>query len=239
MAGRWRCSWLRRSSILHLSGRDPERLEAVADACRGRGATVSARVLDVCEPDDMAAWIADAGRLDLVIANAGISARAGDAGAETGEQIRAIFETNVGGVINTVLPAMEAMQAQVPGSDGVRGRIAVVASIAAFVAAPDAPSYCSAKAAVDRWTVATAPTARRTGVVLTSICPGYVRTAMTAGNTFRMPGLMDADRAARIMLRGIAAGRLRVTFPWWVGMAARTVGLLPPGLLAALLPPRS
>jgi hypothetical protein len=50
-----------------------------------------------------------------------------------------------------------------------------------------------------------------------------------------MPGLMDADRAARIMLRGIAAGRRRVVFPWWMGAAARLAGLLPLGLLGAML----
>lgn len=224
-------------SVLHLSGRDPGRLSAVAEACRARGAQVSARVLDVCDLDGMTEWIAGAGRLDLVIANAGISARTGAPGPETSDQIRAIFETNVGGVLNTVLPAMEVMQAQAPGADGVRGRIAVVASIAAFVAAPGAPAYCAAKAAVDRWTVATAPTARQSGIMLTSLCPGYVRTAMTERNPSAKPGLMDADRAARIMLRGIAAGRLRVTFPWWIGLLAHGAGLLPPRLLAWVLPP--
>jgi hypothetical protein len=48
-----------------------------------------------------------------------------------------------------------------------------------------------------------------------------------------MPGLMDADRAARIILRGIAAGRSRVVFPWWIGLATRAAGLLPPRMLAA------
>ena len=50
-----------------------------------------------------------------------------------------------------------------------------------------------------------------------------------------MPGLMDADRAARIMLRGIAAGRRRVVFPWWMGLAARLGGMLPPALVGRLL----
>lgn len=221
---------------LHLSGRDAGRLEQTASACRQRGATVLTRVLDVCDAAGMAGWIGEAGALDLVVANAGISGGTGRGGTETPEQVRAIFATNVDGVMNTVLPALLAMQAQPAGPDGVRGRIAVVASIAAFITAPGAPAYCAAKAVVDRWTVATAPSARRTGVRLTSVCPGYIRSAMTAKNDFPMPGLMDADRAARIMLRGIAAGRVRVTFPWWMGLAARMAGLLPLGVLAALLP---
>jgi NAD(P)-dependent dehydrogenase (short-subunit alcohol dehydrogenase family) len=176
-----------------------------------------------------------AGQLDLAVANAGIGAGIDGGGMESEAQVRAIFATNVTGVLNTVLPALAAMAAQPPGPDGVRGRIAVVASIAAFVAAPGAPAYCASKAAIDAFTVATAASARGQGVRLISVCPGYIRTAMTADNPFPMPGLMDADRAAAIILRGIAADRRRVVFPWWMGLAARLVGLLPPALTARLI----
>lgn len=218
-----------------MSGRDATRLEAAAAACRARGAEVRARVLDVRDAATMEAWIAGAGRLDLVVANAGISAGTGDGRPESAAQARMVFTANLGGMLNTVVPALAAMRAQAAGADGVRGRIGVVASIAAFVPAPGAPAYCASKAAVDFWTVAAAVAARREGILMTSICPGYVRTAMTARNRFPMPGLMDADRAARIMLRGLAAGRRRIVFPWWMGLAARLAGLLPPRLLGALL----
>ncbi len=220
---------------LHLSGRDARRLEAVADACRSRGATAATAVLDVRDAAAMAAWVAGAGRLDLVVANAGISAGTGDNRPEHPAQARGIFATNLGGVLNTVLPAIEAMLGQPAGPDGWRGRIAVIASIAAFVAAPGAPSYCASKAAVDSWTVATALGLRREGIALTSDCPGYIRTAMTARNRFAMPGLMDADRAALRILRNVAAGRIRVVFPWWMGLAARIGGLLPPRVLGAVM----
>jgi NAD(P)-dependent dehydrogenase (short-subunit alcohol dehydrogenase family) len=181
----------------------------------------------------MADWIAAAGRLDLVVANAGISGGTGREGVETAAQTRAIFAVNVDGVLNTVLPAIDAMRGQAVDASGVRGRIAVIASIAGFVASPGAPAYCAAKAAVDGWTVATAANVRREGIVLTSVCPGFIRTPMTAGNRYPMPGLMDADRAARIILRGVLAGRRRVVFPWWMGVLARIAGLTPPPIVAA------
>ncbi len=220
---------------LHLSGRDVARLEAVAETCRARGATVLPRRLDVRDEATMAGWIEGAGRLDLVVANAGISAGTGRGKSESAAQTRAVFAVNLDGMLNTVLPALAAMRAQPPGPDGWRGRIAVVGSIAGFVPAPGAPAYCASKAAADAWTVAAAVTARREGVALTSLCPGYVRTAMTARNRFPMPGLMAADRAARIMLRGIVSGRRRVVFPWWMGVAARLAGLLPVRFSGALL----
>jgi len=220
---------------LHLGGRDAARLEAVAAACRARGATAAPRIVDVRDAADLAAWIEGAGRLDLVVANAGIGAGIEDGAPEPAAQVRAIFATNLDGALNTALPALDLMRRQPAGPDGVRGRIACVASIAAFVPAPGAPSYCAAKAALDAWTVGTATAARAHGVRLTSVCPGYIRTPMTARNRFPMPGLMDADRAARIILRGIEAGRVRVAFPWWVAASARVVALLPPRLTGAML----
>jgi hypothetical protein len=46
---------------------------------------------------------------------------------------------------------------------------------------------------------------------------------------------MDADEAARRILRGVAAGRRRVAFPRWVALLARGTGALPPRLSGALL----
>jgi hypothetical protein len=57
---------------------------------------------------------------------------------------------------------------------------------------------------------------------------------MTAANGFPMPGLMEPDRAAAIMLRGIAAGRVRVAFPWWIAAGARLAALLPQWVVGAL-----
>jgi len=169
-----------------------------------------------------------------VIANAGVSGGTGGAATEPASQARAIFETNLAGVLNTALPAIAAMAAQPPGPDGVRGRVAVIASVAAFVAAPGAPAYCASKAAVQRWAEALDATERRRGIRLHAVCPGYVRTPMTAGNRFPMPFLMDADAAARRTLRGIAAGRVRIAYPWPAYALARIAGALPPGLRNAL-----
>ena len=217
-------------TTLHLCAREVGRLEATTAACRARGAMVHPCAMDVRDAAAMEAWITAAAPLDLVVANAGISA------GGTKDLTRDIFGVNLDGALNTVLPAMAAMRAQPRGSDGFRGRIAVIASIVAFIPVPDSAAYCASKAAIDTWTVASARSARRAGIQLTSVCPGFIRTAMTARNTGFMPGLMAPDRAAAIILRGIAAGRIRLAFPWWMGALARIVGLLPPRLLGKLLP---
>lgn len=220
---------------LHLGGRDAARLEAVAEACQAKGAAALPLVADVRDAAAMAGWIGGTGRLDLVIANAGAGAGIPDGVPETAAQVRELLAVNLEGALNLALPALAAMRGQAAGPDGVRGRIATVASLAAFLPAPGAPTYCAAKAALDSWTVATATPARQHGVILTSICPGYIRTPMTAANEFPMPGLMEPERAAAIIIRGIAAGRRRVAFPFWVAALARFGGLLPPALSGALL----
>jgi short-subunit dehydrogenase len=219
---------------LHLSARDASRLAPTVAACEAKGATVHPVAMDVRDAAGMAAWIAGAGRLDLVIANAGIGAGTGDS-FEAAQTARDIFDTNVTGVLNTCLPAIEAMAAQPPGADGLRGRVAVIASIAAFVAGPTAPAYCASKSAVQRWAEARDATERQRGIRLHSICPGFIRTAITDRNAFPMPGLMEPEEAAQRTLIGIQAGKLRVVFPWSLYAMSRVTGALPPAWRNAIM----
>ncbi|MDB5371318.1 MAG: Oxidoreductase, short chain dehydrogenase/reductase family protein [Roseomonas sp.] len=221
----------RPGATLHLAARDAARLEETAAACRAAGATVATTLLDVRDAAACAAWVAGMERLDLLIANAGISGGTGGA-AEPEAQVRAVFDTNVTGVLNTALPALARMAAQAPGADGLRGRVAVVASVVGFVAAPSAPAYSASKAAIQRWAEATDGTRRAQGIRLHAICPGFIRTPMTAPNRFPMPFLISPEEAARRTLAGIAAGRRRVAFPRRAYLLFRLLGALPQGLLA-------
>ena len=213
----------RPGACLHLSGRHGERLEAVAQDCRARGAEVFATLLDVTDRDATAAWVAqsEARRpLDLVIANAGISAGT-SGGGETVEQTRAIFAVNLDGVINTVMPALAPMRRR------RRGRIGIMSSLAGFRGLPGAPAYCASKAAVRVWGEALRGELAPDGVQVSVICPGFVTTPMTAVNRFKMPFLMDADRAASIIISGLERGRGRIAFPLPMHLAIRLLACLP------------
>ncbi|MBE9606540.1 SDR family NAD(P)-dependent oxidoreductase [Acetobacteraceae bacterium H6797] len=228
----------RPGATLHLAGRNEARLKDAADAARAKGATVRETLLDVRDVVATAVWINEAGRLDLVVANAGVSGGTGGGAGMFGEptaQARAIFDINVTGVLNTALPAIELMRGQEPGPDGMRGRVAVIASIAAFLNMPGAPAYCASKAAIQRWAEAVDLGEARRGVRVHAICPGFVRTPMTDTNPFPMPGLMTPDYAATRILKGIEAGQRRVAFPWFLYAGARAVSMIPEGLRFALL----
>ncbi len=220
---------------LHLSGRDMARLDEVAGRCRARGAEVHTTRLDVTDATATADWITDSEALrplDLIIANAGISAGTGG-GGETSEQTRAIFAVNVEGVFNTVMPAIPLLQAR------RRGQIGIMSSLAGFRGFPGAPAYCASKAAVRVWGEGLRGELAPLGVGVSVICPGFVDTPMTAVNRFAMPFLMDVERASRIMARGLAKNRGRIAFPWPMHVMARIAGCLPSTLMdriAAAMP---
>ena len=215
---------------LHLGGRNRDNLRDVAARCIARGADARIRVQDVRDPVGMEEWITGTGTLDLVFACAGITAstRGGEeAPYEPDAQIRRMFATNVDGVINTVLPALQVMRAQPRGSDGVRGRICAMSSVAGLVSFPGTPSYCASKAAVDRFMVATGGNVKRAGILMSSVCCGFVATPMTAGNTFPMPGLTQTGDAVRTIISGVAEGKRHIFFPWWLAAGSRFMDLLP------------
>jgi short-subunit dehydrogenase len=218
-------------TTLYLTARDATRLDQVATTCRAAGATVATTVLDVRDATACTEWVNGMDQLDLLIANAGISGGTGG-GAEPAAQIRAVFETNLMGVLNTALPALARIATQAPDSQGLRGRIGVVASVVGFVAAPSAPAYSASKAAVQRWTEATDATQRRHGIRLHAICPGFIRTPMTAPNRFPMPFLISPEEAARRTLAGLAAGHTRIAFPRRTYWLFRLLGAVPRSLMA-------
>ena len=191
---------------LHLSGRNLARLEAVAARCRLKGAEAFIQVLDVTDREAMAQWLQGIGQLDIVIANAGISAGTGELG-ETTAQAQAIFATNLDGVLNTVHPALDVMRTQ------GQGQIVLISSLAGFVALPSAPAYGASKAAVRLYGEALAMACRGSGVDVTVICPGFIKTPMTAVNRFPMPFLQELDAAAAKMKHAITARRGLFIFP--------------------------
>ncbi|WP_029006822.1 SDR family NAD(P)-dependent oxidoreductase [Azospirillum halopraeferens] len=218
-------------TTLGLSGRDPGRLAAVAGRCRDRGAAVEEGVVDAADRDAMAAWLTgiDARTpVDLVIANAGVSAGTGLDG-ETEDQARRIFAINLDGVMNSVFPLLSAMRAR------RRGQVALMASLAGFRGFPGAPAYCASKAAVRVWGEALRGDLARDGIGVSVICPGFVRSRMTDRNPFPMPFLMDADRAAAVIRRGLERNRGRIGFPWPMVAAVWLLAALPPGWTDPLL----
>lgn len=199
---------------LFLSGRNEERLKAVTERCRSLGAEVHMGFIDTSDEEAMSQWMEDCDRvrtLDLVVANAGIGlgySTKKDLGAHT----KQIFEVNVNGVFNTVHPAIRLMQPR------ARGQIALVSSLAGYHGTPTAPAYSTSKACVKAYGEALRGLYARHGIEINVVCPGFVKSAMTASNKFPMPFLMETDKAVRALRRGLEKNQARITFPWQLSL---------------------
>jgi NADP-dependent 3-hydroxy acid dehydrogenase YdfG len=216
-------------TTLALGGRDGRRLEETAAQCRGRGAAVTMRVVDVTDAAAMAGWVAevDATRpLDLVIANAGI----GDGLDEDPHRFadtRRIIEVNLTGALNTIEPALARMLPR------RQGQIALMSSIAALRGMPGAQGYCASKAALKALAEGLRAPLAAEGVGVSLVMPGFVRTPMNEGRGFPTPLRLEPDRAARLIRRGLERERFLIVFPRALFWGSRLLNLWP-GLADAL-----
>jgi short-subunit dehydrogenase len=196
---------------LGLLGRDRQRLEATALACEDRGATVETAIIDVIDAHAMASWLRHFDGqhpVDLLIANAGTSAGPDpDSPSEGAEMAARQVGVNLLGAINTVEPLLPALCAR------RQGRVAVVASIAAYRGLPYSPGYCASKAGLRAYAEALRPRLERHRIGVTVVCPGFFDSPMTDRFDGPTPFLFSSDAAARIVKRGIDRGRRRIAFP--------------------------
>lgn len=208
---------------LFLCAQNMERLKSVADRCREKGSEIFMEKVDVTDTAAMENWISRSDKiaeLDLVIANAGISAGPGKTG-ESAEVTRKIFAVNVGGVLNTVLPALEKMKKR------GKGQIALLSSLAGYRGLPSAPAYSGSKNAVRAWGEALRGHLKPQGIEVNVICPGFVVSRITAKNEFPMPFLMPAEKAASIIAKGLRKNKGRITFPPLLAFSAWLMSCLP------------
>lgn len=197
---------------LALFGRDRARLEATARACEAKGARIEAAAVDVADAPAMAERLSAFDRdhaVELLIANAGTSAGpppgSPSEGVETAARQVAV---NLLGTIHTVEPLLPALSLR------RRGRVAVIASIAAYRGLPYSPGYCASKAGLRAYAEALRPRLEPFGVGVTVVCPGFFDSPMTDRFDGPTPFLFTGEGAARIVKRGIDRGRRRVAFPW-------------------------
>jgi NADP-dependent 3-hydroxy acid dehydrogenase YdfG len=211
--------------VLGLIGRDSDRLEAVAALCRQCGAAVHLGAIDVRRRDELRAWIEAFDRgapVDLVVANAGAMSGTPPGGEiEPADPAYALMETNVLGVLNTVQPLLPSMMAR------RRGQIALLSSIAAFAPVADAPSYAASKSAVMNYGLSLRALLASYGIGVSVIASGYVDTPMMHRESGKKPSVVNAEKAAAMMARGIARNRPLVVFPFVFGWATRLSGMLP------------
>jgi short-subunit dehydrogenase len=214
---------------LGLVARRTDKLEALAAEITQAGGSAAIAAADVAEREPTLAAIrgleAHFGRIDLLVANAGV-------GAPTLlnpvniEQVQRMFHVNLFGVIYSIEAALPGMLQR------GQGHLAAVSSLAAYKGLPGESAYCASKAAVNTYMEGLRIQLRPRNIAVTTLCPGFVKTPMTDPFDFKMPFVMEADKAARKMARALRRRRKVYSFPWQTTLLMKLTRWLPDWIMA-------
>jgi len=245
----------REGCVLAICARDPDELERARLDLERRGAEVIAIRCDVADPVACANLVAETerrlGPLDILVNNASIIqvAPIDSLGVKDFQQALAV---NFWGTVHPTLATLPGMRAR------RRGRIVNIASIGGKVSVPHLLPYGAAKFAVVGFSEGLAAELAREGVQVTTVIPGLMRTGSYLHAEFEgqppaeftwfalgstLPGIsMDAERAARRIVRALKRGELEPILSLPAQVLARMHGLFPAtvvgllGLVNRLLP---
>lgn len=222
---------VREGWIVAVSARNVADLEGLAAACAAGPGAVRPFPLDITDEDAAADTVLEIetqlGPIALVMLNAGTHEPV-DGRALSVAPFRRLMEINYMGTVNCLVPVAERFVAR------RAGRIAVVASLAGYRGLPTASAYGASKAALINMCEALRPELMSAGVVLSVVTPGFVRTPLTDQNPFPMPFLIDADTAARRIVRGLATRGFEITFPRRFAYLMKLLRIMPYGLFFSI-----
>jgi len=158
---------------------NPVGVSEVVKEVQGAGGDAEGWTLDVRDPSGIRDFVADVvahfGGIDILINNAGIT-RPAALDAEAYEDSWAeVLDINLTAHVRLLRAALGHLQA------GGAGRVVNIASTEAMGAQPFVSAYTASKHGVVGLTRAMAVELGRTGVTFNCVCPGPIRTGMTAG----------------------------------------------------------
>jgi short-subunit dehydrogenase len=172
------------------------------------------------------------GRVDVLVANAGVGVTT-DAKNLQAKEVADVLGINVLGAVNSVTAVLPEMVEQ--GS----GQLVAISSLAAYRGLPKSAAYCASKAALSTFFESLRVDLRESGVEVTIIHPGFIKTPLTAGRHAQMPYLMELDDAIKKIIRAIETRKKSYAFPWQLATISRVGMLLPPDWYDRLMAKRS
>ncbi len=214
--------YLVRGSIVAVFARRAELLEALAAEFPDQVFVYALDVRDALAVQHAAQdFMARVGVPNIVVANAGVSVGTLTEFAEDSDAFQQVMDINVLGMVKTFQPFVAAMR------EAKKGTLVGISSVAGFRGLPGAGAYSASKAAAISYLESLRVELRGAGVKVTTICPGYIRTPMTAHNPYAMPFMLDADVAASRMARAIEKQTAFTVIPWQMGLVGTVLKILP------------
>ena len=228
------CVLADRGYDLALFARSTDQLDALAEDIRLRGRKAVPISGDVTQLDDLTAartlTAQQIGSVDLLVANAGIG-RAMSVDRIKIKHTVNIMQVNVIGAVQTIETFLPDMLER--GS----GHIAGIASLAGYRGLPENAAYCASKSALITYLESLRTELRPRGISVTTVCPGYVETPMTAQNGW-MPCLWPAEKAAIGIAQAIERRQRVYRFPLPMSLLLRLTQWMPDPFFDFVMKPR-
>ena len=226
----------RKGASLGLLARRAETLKEIVTEVEAAGGRALSLPADVRDADGVRAAAdtlrAEFGRVDVLIANAGIGVTT-DARALRPEEVADVIGVNVLGAVNSVTAVLPEMVAE------NKGQLVVISSLAAYRGLPKSGAYCASKAAVSAFFESLRVDLRGTNVDVTIIHPGFIKTPLTAGREAEMPYLMELSDAVKKIVRAIEQRKKSYAFPWQLATIVRAAMLMPVPMYDRIISRRS
>lgn len=214
-----------RGATVAISARREAALEQVSG---GRMLVVPVDVTDPTATAAAAARVRDEhGRIDVAVLAAGYWKQM-DAHAWNTEVFDRHLQVNLAGMSNAIAAVLPEMLAR--GS----GVVAGIASVAGYRGLSGAEAYGATKAAQINLLESLRVHVAKSGVRVTTICPGFVRTELTIGNRFPMPFIISPDAAARSICNGLERDRTEIVFPLPMALLMKVARFVPVALWARM-----
>lgn len=218
----------KRGSTVGLLARRGELLAELAKKCESAGGRARVFACDVTDREGVEnaarSLRAEFGRIDIMIANAGIGGTVDPARYLDPDIVRKVVDINLMGAVNAVHAVLDGMLER--GS----GQLVAISSLAGFRGLPRSAAYSASKGAMTNFFESVRLDVAPRGVDVTIIQPGFIKTPLTSGRENKMPFLMELEDAVPYFLNAIEAKKRFSAFPWQLASFVR-LGRIFPGWL--------
>lgn len=217
----------KKGAILGLLARREDLLKQLAEKCESVGGKARVFACDVTDEKGVAEAAENLrnefGKIDILICNAGVG---GPKHAKdlVNSEVKKIFDINFMGAVHSVTAVLPKMIEQ--GS----GQLVAISSLAGFRGLPYSASYSASKGAMTNFFESLRLDLIGSGVDVTIIQPGFIKTPLTSGRENKMPFIMELDDAIPYFVKAIEKKKRFSAFPWQLATFVR-LGRIFPGWL--------
>jgi short-subunit dehydrogenase len=214
----------KRGAVLGLLARRREMLQDLAERCEAAGGKARVFAADVTDAEAIkkaaADFCAEFGHIDILIANAGVGGSAHASEMDVAA-VTNIININLIGTINSVAAVLPQM------IERDSGQLVAISSLAGYRGLPKSAAYCASKAGVSNFFESLRLDLKGTGIDVTIVHPGFIKTPLTMGRLSKMPFLMELEDGVNRILKIIEKKKASAAFPFPLSTLVRAANFFP------------